>query len=56
MEKYDGVNRGCGAGDYLGLVCLALCDFCLSGDEDDPHLRVMSPWSGEFMTWSRGKG
>lgn len=56
MEKYDGVNRGCGAGNYLGLVCLALYDFCLSGDEDDPHLRVMSPWSGEFMTWSRGKG
>lgn len=30
--------------------------FCLSADEDDPRLRVMSPRTGEFMTWSRGKG
>lgn len=26
-KKYKGENRGCGDGNYLGLVCLALCDF-----------------------------
>lgn len=43
--------------DYLSRAgLLSSLWYCASGEEDGPCLRVMSLRSGEFMTWSRGKG